>query len=128
MRWMHDQEGRYTGEFVPGEPGIFKIKVAATYNGINLGLAEGHFSVSRDSLELYNTGQKKELLEKLAKDTGGQYYTLENASQIPEEMTYIVRPNALPQTLPLWDMPALFLLLCTLLICEWSMRKRVGLL
>jgi len=128
MRWIQDQEGRYTGEFVPGEPGIFKIEVGATQNGINLGMAEGHFSALQDSLDLYNSGLNKELLERLAKETGGQYYNLANASQIPEEMTYIARPNAVPQTLPLWDMPALFLLLCALLICEWSLRKRVGLL
>ena len=55
--------------------------------------------------------------KRLSKDTGGHYYTLGNASQIPEEMTYIDRPNSLPQTLPLWDMPALFL--DTMLACSF---------
>ncbi len=127
MRRISDQEGRYAAEFVPGESGIFKIQLAASRNGFNLGSAEGHFSVTQDSLELYNAVQNKKLLERLSKDTGGHYYTLENAAQIPEEMAYIERPNSLPQTLPLWDVPALFLTLCFLLISEWSIRKKMRL-
>ncbi len=127
LRRLPDQEGRYAAEFVPGEPGIFKIQLAATRNGFNLGSAEEHFSVTPDSLELYDAAQNKELLKRLSKDTGGRYYTLANASQIPEEMTYIERPNSLPHTLPLWDVPALFLTLCFLLISEWSIRKQMRL-
>ena len=122
-----DQDGHYTAEFAPEDSGIFKIALAASSNGQNLGFVESHFSVSKDSLEYYNSAQNKELLEKLAKGTGGHYYNLGNASQIPQEMTYIVRPNSLPQTLQLWDMPALFLALCLLFISEWSIRKTIRL-
>jgi Putative glutamine amidotransferase len=127
MRRIPDQEGRYAAEFAPGEFGVFKIQLAASRNGINLGSTEGHFSVIPDSLEFYDAVQNKTLLKRLSKDTGGNYYTLENASQIPEEMTYIERQNSLPHSLPLWDMPALFLTLCFLLISEWSIRKQMRL-
>jgi uncharacterized membrane protein len=127
LRSIPDQNGRYSGEFVPRDTGIFKVEIAASLNGRNLGPAEGHFYVSPDSLELYNSAQNKTLLERLARDTGGHYYNLGNANHIPEEMTYIVRPNSLAQILPLWDIPALFLTICLLLISEWSIRKKVRL-
>lgn len=127
MRQIPDHKGQYAAEFVPGESGIFRIQLAASRNGFNLGSTDGHFAVTPDSLELYDAVQNKKLLERLALETGGHYYTLENATLIPDEMTYIERPNSLPQTLPLWDVPALFLIICLLLISEWSIRKRIRL-
>jgi hypothetical protein len=101
--------------------------VTAVQHGREIGRSERFFIVTDSNLEFFNAGQNKDLLQRIAAETGGRYYTLANARQMPEEMTYLERPNSVPQILPLWDMPILFILLSTLLVFEWAWRKREGL-
>jgi uncharacterized membrane protein len=127
LRWTAQKDGIYKGQFNPTEKGTYRARVTATQQGREIGKSERFFVVTDSNLEFFNAGQNKDLLQRIATETGGRYYTLSNAKQMPEEMTYVERPNSVPQILPLWDMPILFMLLCTLLIFEWAWRKREGL-
>jgi hypothetical protein len=89
-----------------------------------VGRSERFFTATESNLEFFSAGQNRELLQRIASETGGRYYTLDNARQLPEDMAYVERPNSVPQILPLWDMPILFIMLCSLLIGEWAWRKR----
>lgn len=122
--WTGRKDGIYQRDFKPAEKGTYRVQIAATRQGKDLGTAEGFFMVTDSNVEFFNAGQNKELLQRIANETGGRYYTLANARQIPEEMSYVERPNSIPQILSLWDMPILFILLSSLLIAEWSWRKR----
>lgn len=127
LRWSVKKDGIYTGQFKPAENGTYRVQVSATRQGREVGRSERFFMVADSNLEFFNAGQNKDLLQRIAAETGGRYYTLANARQMPEEMSYVERPNSVPQILPLWDMPILFLLLCALLVFEWSWRRREGL-
>jgi uncharacterized membrane protein len=127
LRWTVQKDGIYSGQFKPTDNGIYRIQVTATRQGQEIGRSERFFIVTDSNREFFNAGQNKELLQRIATETGGRYYTLANAGQIPEEMTYVERSNSIPQVLPLWDMPVLFIALCTLLIIEWTWRKHQGL-
>jgi uncharacterized membrane protein len=127
LRWTAQKDGIYKGQFNPAEKGTYRARVTATQQGREIGTSERFFMVTDSNLEFFNAGQNKDLLQRIATETGGHYYTLANAKQMPEEMTYVERPNSVPQILPLWDMPILFMLLSTLLIFEWAWRKREGL-
>ena len=127
LRWIVQKDGMYSAQFKPAEKGTYRVQVTATRQGNEIGKSERFFEVTDSNLEFFNAGQNRELLQRIATETGGRYYTLANAQQIPEEMTYVERSNSIPQILPLWDMPIFFILLCTLLIIEWTWRKRKGL-
>jgi uncharacterized membrane protein len=127
LRWTAKKDGIYRGQFNPAEKGTYRAKVTAAQHGREVGRSERFFVVTDSNLEFFNAGQNKDLLQRIAAETGGRYYTLSDAKQMPEEMTYVERPNSVPQILPLWDMPILFILLSTLLVFEWAWRKREGL-
>ena len=126
LKWIVKKDGIYSGEFKPKGKGIHKVNVRATREGKEIGKSEQFFLVTESNLEFYNAGQNKELLRHIASETGGRYYTLADAKNLPEEMAYVERPNSIPQVLPLWDMPVLFLLVCVALISEWGLRKKSG--
>ena len=128
LKWIVKKDGIYSGEFKPTEKGTYRVRIRATRQGKEIGKAEQFFLVTESNLEFYNAGQNKELLKRLASETGGRYYSLGAAKNLPEEMTYTERPNSVPQILPLWDMPLFFFLVCLFLISEWALRKRQGLL
>ena len=124
LQWVVKKDGIYQGDYRPTEKGTYRVQVTAARQGKEVGKSERFFTVTDSNLEFFSAGQNRELLQRIASETGGRYYTLNNAKQLPEEMTYVERPNSVPQILPLWDMPILFVILCSLLICEWFWRKR----
>src|SRR2546426_459644 len=127
LKWVVRKDGIYFGEFKPSAKGTYKVSVKASRQGKEIGKAEQFFQVTESNLEFYSAGQNKDLLSRLASETGGKYYTLADAKNLPEEITYMETPNSIPQILPLWDMPIFLLVLCVFLISEWALRKRQGL-
>ena len=76
--------------------------------------------------ENFKTGQNRELLEKLADQTGGRYYRPDTASQLTSDISYSEAGITTRETRDLWDMPILFLLLILLRAAEWLVRRRWG--
>jgi len=124
LQWVVKKDGLYQGDYRPAEKGTYRVQVTAVRQGKEVGKSERFFTVTDSNLEFFSAGQNRDLLQRVASETGGRYCTLDNAKQLPEDMTYVERPNSVPQVLPLWDMPILFIILCSLLICEWAWRKR----
>lgn len=118
--------GDYTGRFQPGERGIHQVSVNASRDGLEPESAEAYFLVTRTHREFFNAEANPHFLRRIARETGGRHYTLENAAGLPEEIPYADSPNSVLQVLPLWDMPFFFILLGVLLCSEWFLRKRWG--
>ena len=76
--------------------------------------------------ENFHTGQNRELLEKLATQTGGQYWKPEDVSKLPAEIPYSAAGITIRETKELWNMPAIFLLLILLRFSEWLLRRKWG--
>ncbi len=60
--------------------------------------------------ENFHTSQNRELLEKLSEQTGGRYYTPDEASKLANEISYSEAGITTRETRDLWDMPIIFLL------------------
>ena len=60
--------------------------------------------------ENFHTSQNRELLEKLAQQTGGRYYKPADASKLANEISYSEAGITSRETRDLWDMPVIFLL------------------
>ena len=67
------------------------------------------------------------LLERLAEETGGQFYTRETVARLPEDMSYTEGGTTVRERRDLWDMPIIFLLLIGVVGSEWGYRKLRGL-
>ena len=122
-----DEREVYVGEFRVEELGRHRIELAASGPTIGEAAAQSEFLVAELNREFYDAALNEELLRRIAAETGGKYYTLDEAGALVDDLTYRQTENSRPVTKDLWDMPVNFLLLVGLLCGEWFLRKRHGL-
>jgi uncharacterized membrane protein len=122
-----DDANRYVGEFKTDELGRHRIELSATGAEIGTVTVESNFLVSELNREFYDSTQNVNLLKRIASETGGKYYTLDELDALVGDLTYRQTDNSQRVTKDLWDMPVNFLLLVGLLSGEWFLRKREGL-
>ena len=77
-------------------------------------------------IENFHTSQNRELLEKLSDQTGGRYYTANDASKLANDITYSEAGITARETRDLWDMPIVFLLALGIRASEWLLRRKWG--
>ena len=117
----------YTGEFKADELGQHSIELIATSSSSGPVSAKSNFLVSDLNREFYAAAQNIDLLKRIAAETGGKYYTLNEAQSLLDDLTYRRTPYSERVTKDLWDMPINFILIIGLLSAEWFLRKREGL-
>jgi hypothetical protein len=76
--------------------------------------------------ENFHTTQNRELLEKLAEQTGGHYYPANRTSRLVEDIGYSEAGITTRETKDLWDMPVVFLAALLLRASEWMLRRKWG--
>ena len=138
---VHPEEGPPTT--VPlrpsaSEPGVYEAEVDAPRTGVYQVEAVAHLGEDRlgaDTLHVRREGGVAEdfrpernatLLERLAEQTGGAYWELDELDALPAEIGFSEAGITTREVLDLWDMPAVFLLLLALRASEWLLRKRGG--
>ena len=127
MEWTVDRDGQYQGSFLPAGKGIYEIDVSAKRDGAEIGAATG-FTESRDlDDEYFQAEMRAPLMERIARETGGRFYTPETVDRLPEDMSYTEGGTTVRERRDLWDMPIVFLLLVGIVGSEWGYRKLRGL-
>src|SRR4051812_30350515 len=127
VEWTVTKDGEYRATFTPDESGIYDIKVTAARDQKDLGTADMHVRVSAGDAEYFDAGMRAPLLKRIAEDTGGRFFTPANALSLPEAISYSGRGVTVVEERELWDMPALFLALVSLIAAEWGYRRMRGL-
>ncbi|MGH9460025.1 MAG: glutamine amidotransferase [Vicinamibacteria bacterium] len=127
MEWTVDTDGQYRASFLPEEKGLYEIHVEAQRAGVSLGEGTSYVLATDLADEYFGAEMNRSLLERIAEDTGGRFYTADNVGQLAEDMSYVEGGTSVREERDLWDMPALFLLLLTLAATEWGYRKARGL-
>jgi uncharacterized membrane protein len=122
----------YQAAFHPDEEGSYRVEVSAragadAKQAAPLRNAQTNFIVGPLNREARDAAQNRELLKRIAADTGGQYYALAKADDLIEDLTHTEGAGAIRETKDLWDMPINFLLVIGLAAGEWFIRKRKGL-
>jgi hypothetical protein len=126
---------------VTDEEGVYELKVtaarAATASGRSegvegsnqkeLGTASMHVRVSAGDAEYFDAAMRAPLLQRIADETGGRFFTDANASALPEAVSYTGRGVTVVEERELWDMPALLIALVGLVSAEWGFRRARGL-
>jgi len=127
MEWSVTEDGRYTVPFTAGMEGIYEVSVDAGRDTLSLGTGGTAVRVAPGGEEFRDPHQRRSLMERIAEETGGRYYTVETASRLPEDLRYTGGGVTVTEERDLWDMPLLFLLLAGLLGAEWVYRRKKGL-
>ena len=127
MEWSVSEDGRYVADFTPDMDGIFEVSVAAGRDSVTFGTAATSVRVAPGTDEFRDPRQRRSLLERIAEETGGRYYTPETAVNLPEDLRFTGGGVTVTEERDLWDMPILFLLLAGLMGAEWAYRRKRGL-
>ncbi len=125
--WTVERDGEYAARLVPSGEGSYDIEVTATRGGQVLGTDETHLVVAPSDEEYFGAGRRTSVLQRIADETGGQFYTPANVSALPDDITVTGGGVTLVEQRDLWDMPILFLVLVVLMGAEWGYRRMRGL-
>lgn len=117
-------DGRYTAAVEAPSTGLYRVSMTAKARDKDLGSLETHFRRNDGVVEHFGTQQNRPLLQRIADSTGGRYWQLDQLGDLPEAMRYSKAGIVERQTLDLWNLPALFLLLLLLKMGEWLLRLR----
>lgn len=121
--------GEYQAEWTAEKPGAYLAEITAESAGDPpqpLGSDVLTFQREDGVAENFHTAQNRRLLERLATETGGEYWKPSNVKNLPRDISYSEAGISVRATKELWDMPIVFCLLLGLPITEWLLRRKWG--
>jgi len=116
-------DGRYRVRVQAATPGMYRVEMTAKVGDRALGQAELHLRRVDGVREQFGLYQHRPMLERIARETGGRYWTLGDLAGLPEAIRYSRAGMVERQTLDLWNMPLALLLLALLKLSEWLLRR-----
>ena len=120
------QTGVYTGEWTAPKPGSYIAEITARRGQDELGKDVVTFRREDGTAENFHLYQNRDLLEKLASNTGGKYWKPSEVSRLPEEIAWSEAGISVRETHDLWDAPIVFLLALGLRSSGWLLRRKWG--
>jgi uncharacterized membrane protein len=120
------EEGVYVADWTADRPGNYVTEIVARNDKEEIGRDVVMFRREDGVAENFHATQNRELLEKLAEQTGGRYYSAGEAAKLSSEISYSEAGITTRETRDLWDMPVVFLLALMLRGSEWMLRRKWG--
>jgi uncharacterized membrane protein len=121
--------GTYAADWTAEKAGSYVAEVTAEQaakGGAELGKDVVDFRREDGVAENFHTQQNRELLEKLAQETGGRYWDQSDLARLPKEISYSEAGISVRDTKELWDMPVVFMVLLGLMSADWLLRRKWG--
>ena len=131
MSPVADSPGRYQAVWSAPRPGAYLTEITAQHPDSNGGIRQ----LGRDVLtfqrmdgfaENFHTEQNRALLERLASQTGGQYWKPADLDKLAGRIPLSEAGVTMRETRDLWDLPIVFLALLLLRFTEWWLRRVWG--
>lgn len=119
-------DGRYTATLDAASAGLYRIEMKARAGNEEVGSAVTHVLRNDGVAEHFATHQHRDLLERIAAVTGGRYWPLSDLNGLAGAIPYSKAGIIERQTLELWNLPSVFLVLLALKLGEWLLRLRWG--
>jgi uncharacterized membrane protein len=132
MSPVPDSPGRFQATWSAPRTGAYLTEVTAQRADPSTGKYK---ELGRDVLtfqrvdglaESFHTEQNRDLLERLAAQTGGQYWKPEDLGKLAARVPYSEAGVTVRETRDLWNLPLVFLVLVLLRFSEWWLRRRWG--
>jgi hypothetical protein len=127
LEWTVGKDGEYRGSIRLRDEGNYQLRVEARRAGKSLGSDTAEAQAADLDTEYFGAEMRKGFLERIAAETGARFYTPDTVSTLPADLGYSGGGATVEERKPLWDMPALYLLIVALVSAEWAFRKRRGL-
>lgn len=130
LEWSLRDDGSYWAQFTPADTGRYAIEALARRPGggsDSVQFTHGNILVDERGADVAHAELRTALLQRIAEETGGKYYTLASVSQLADDAVYTDAGVTVREAKDLWDMPAVFLTLALLLGLEWGYRRWKGL-
>jgi len=118
--------GLYTAAWGAVPTGSYVVETVARRGDQEVGRDAITFRREDGVAENFGTRQNRELLEKLAQQTGGHYWKPSDVKRLPSEISYSEAGISIRETRDLWDAPIFFLAALVLRGAEWLLRRKWG--
>ncbi len=126
LGWTLERDGAYAGTYASQEEGLHRIEVTAAVGDERYTSEASFVNVVPSTTEYYDAAMRAPLLQRIAEETGGKFYRLDEIGTLPEDLAVAGRGATIIETRELWDMPIIFLTLVLLIGAEWGLRRRWG--
>ena len=127
LEWSLREDGSYAGRFNAADSGRYSIAATASRGTDSTRTASTTLLVDDQGADVAQAEQRADVLKRIANETGGRYYTIDNVSQLADDAMFTESGVTVREAKDLWDMPIVFLLLALLLGAEWAFRRWRGL-
>ena len=127
-----DNPGQFQAAWSAPKPGAYLTEVTAQRADSKSGTVK---EIGRDVLtfqrmdgvaENFHTEQNRALLERLAAQTGGQYWKPADLGKLASAIPFSEAGVTVRETKELWNLPLVFLVLLLLRFSEWWLRRKWG--
>jgi len=132
MTPVPDNPGQFQAAWSAPKPGAYLTEVTAqradpgTRTLKELGRDVLTFQRMDGVVENFHTEQNRDLLERLATQTGGQYWKPSDLGKLAGAIPFSEAGVTVRETKDLWDLPLVFLVLLLLRFSEWWLRRKWG--
>ena len=132
MTPVPDSPGQFQTTWSAPKTGAYLTEVTAQRADPNTGTVK---ELGRDVLtfqrmdgvaENFHTEQNRDLLERLATQTGGQYWKPTDMGKLANSIPFSEAGVTVRETKDLWNLPLVFLVLLLLRFSEWWLRRKWG--
>ncbi len=132
MTPVPDNPGQFQAAWSAPKVGAYLTEVTANRVNRNSGKLQ---ELGRDTLtfqrmdgvaENFHTDQNRELLERLATQTGGQYWKPADLGKLASSIPFSEAGVTMRETRDLWNLPLVFVVLLLLRFSEWWLRRKWG--
>jgi len=124
LEWAIEEDGIYTGTFIVEHDGIYKLEATSTTPSREFGEASASFLVTESNAEYKNPGMDVTLLTKIAKESGGKFYSIKNTDRLEDDLAHITNEYSIKIEHDIWNIPLVLLILIGLFSLEWFIRRR----
>jgi len=127
-----DSPGQFQAAWSAPKTGAYLTEVTAQHTDPHAGTVK---ELGRDVLtfqrmdgvaENFHTEQNRDLLERLATQTGGQYWKPADLGKLAGGIPFSEAGVTIRETKDLWNLPLVFLVLVALRFSEWWLRRKWG--
>ncbi|HTX36759.1 MAG TPA: vWA domain-containing protein [Bryobacteraceae bacterium] len=127
-----DSPGQFQAAWSAPKPGAYLTEITAQHAGGPGGAVK---ELGRDVLtfermdgvaENFHVEQNRDLLERLAAQTGGQYWKPSDLGKLADRIPFSEAGVTVRETKDLWNLPLVFLVLVLLRFSEWWLRRKWG--
>jgi uncharacterized membrane protein len=120
------EPGVYAADAGAAEAGVWYVEAIAQRGGEVLGTARTSVYVEPGQAEYRRVRADAGLMRRLAEATGGRHLSPDGLADLPDLIRYSAAGITETVFRPVWDAPALLLLLLGLKSGEWLLRRRWG--